>query len=134
MEHEGTKDTKDLCEGLSSRVLGAAIRVHRELGPGLLESSYEFCLFHELRSEKLPVARQVRVPLIYRGQRLDCGYRMDLLVAGLVVVEVKAIAAILPIHRAQMLTYLRLQHLWLGLVLNFNVEVLRVGINRVVNG
>jgi GxxExxY protein len=111
-------------------VIGAAIEVHRSLGPGLLESAYEECLTHELKLRQIPLDRQRPLPLVYKGVKLDCGYRIDLVVAGLVVVEVKAVDALAPIHDAQLLTYLRLGGWHVGLILNFNVVVLKDGIRR----
>ena len=120
--------------GLSEAVLGAAISVQRELGPGLLESVYETCLAHELTERGIPFLRQVPMPVRYGGMRIDNGYRIDLLVAERLVLEVKAVQTVLPIHRAQLLTYLRLSECSLGLLLNFNVPVLKDGITRLVNG
>ena len=119
---------------LSHEVIGAAIEVHRLIGPGLLESIYEVALCKELFSRGLTVERQVRVPVNYKGESLSCNVRLDLLVERRVIVEVKTIEKLIPIHRAQLLTYLRLQNLWLGLLINFNVEVLRDGVRRVLNG
>lgn len=119
---------------MSHQVIGAAIEVHRCLGPGLLESVYEASLSRELSLRKITYARQTRVPVSYKGQLLDCEFRLDLLVGDAIVVEVKALERTLAIHRAQLLSYLRLRGLWLGLLLNFNVEVLRDGIRRVLNG
>ncbi len=124
MHHKDTKDTKDRADLLSNRIIGAAIEVHRILGPGLLESAYEECLSRELSLRNVPFERQVPLPVEYKGTRLDCGYRLDLVVDGLVIVELKAIEKIEPIHEAQLLTYLRLTDLWLGLLINFNVAVL----------
>jgi len=118
---------------LTHNILGAAINVHRQLGPGLLESAYEACLRRELRLRDVPYSRQVPLPVRYRGMRVDCGYRLDLIVAGVVIVEIKSIKKVLPIHRAQVLTYLKLTHLRLGLLINFNVELLRNGIYRIIN-
>jgi len=118
---------------LTHNILGAAINVHRQLGPGLLESAYEACLRRELRLRDIPYSRQVPLPVRYRGMRVDCGYRLDLIVAGVVIVEIKSIKKVLPIHRAQVLTYLKLTHLRLGLLINFNVELLRNGIYRIIN-
>jgi GxxExxY protein len=132
--HKGTKDTKDSKRDSTYDVVGAAIEVHRQLGPGLLESAYETCLSREIVLRGLDVQRQVPLPLQYRGLQLDCGYRIDLLVNKSVVVEVKAAWRILPIHRAQVLTYLKLTNYRLGLLINFNVEVLRSGIYRIING
>jgi GxxExxY protein len=114
--------------------VGAAIEVHRRLGPGLLESAYESCLCRELSFREIEFQRQVPLPLEYRGLQLDCGYRLDMVVNQSIIIEVKALRKILPIHRAQVLTYLKLTQLRLGLLINFNVEVLRSGIYRIVNG
>lgn len=119
---------------LSSAVIGAAIAVHRTLGPGLLESAYEQCLAHELALRQIPCERQKPLPVAYKGIRLDCGYRLDFLVADLVVVEVKAVEALLPIHQAQLLSYLKLGGWKLGLLINFHAPLLREGIKRVVLG
>jgi GxxExxY protein len=119
---------------LTKDVIGAAIAVHRSLGPGLLESAYQECLCQELFLRAIPFERQVPLPLEYRGIRLECGYRLDILVARLVVVEVKSIEAIAPIHEAQLLTYLRLGGWTVGLLMNFNVGVLKDGIRRKVLG
>ncbi len=115
---------------VSGEVLGAAIRVHRALGPGLLESVYEACLEHELRQRGVKVRRQVGLQVEYDGVRLDQGYRVDLIVEERVIVEVKAVESLLPIHEAQLFTYLRLSGLRLGLLLNFNTERLKDGILR----
>jgi len=118
---------------LTQKIIGAAIEVHRALGPGLLESSYEECLCHELRIRKVPFERQVALPVEYKGVKLDCGYRLDLLVAKTVVVELKAVERIEAIHEAQLLTYLKLGGWKLGLLINFNVPILKDGIKRIVN-
>jgi GxxExxY protein len=119
---------------ITEEVIGAAIAVHRALGPGLLESAYQECLCQELALGGIPFERQVPLPLEYRGIRLECGYRLDILVSGAVVVEVKSIEAIAPIHEAQLLTYLRLGGWSVGLLMNFNVVVLKDGIRRKVLG
>jgi len=119
---------------ITEAVIGAAIEVHRHLGPGLLESAYEECLCQELTLRKIPFERQRGLPVEYKGLRLDCGYRLDLLVAETVVVEVKAVESLLPIHEAQLLTYLRLGGWRVGLLINFNVPVLKQGIRRRVLG
>jgi len=111
-------------------IIGAAIEVHRALGPGLLESAYEECLCRELTLHKIPFERQRPLPLEYKGAKLDCGYRLDLLVANSVVVEIKAVSAIEPTHEAQLLTYLKLGGWRVGLLINFNVLVLKDGIRR----
>jgi len=115
---------------LSYEIIGAAIEVHRTLGPGLLESSYRECLCRELSLRNIKFKRECGLPLQYKGLRLDCGYRMDVLVADLVVVEIKAVEALAPIHDAQLLTYLRLGGWKVGLLINFNVVVLKDGIRR----
>ena len=114
-------------------IIGAAIAVHKELGPGLLESAYEACLAYELAERKLKVERQKGLPVTYHGVQLDCGYRIDLLVEGLVVVELKAVERLEPIHQAQLLSYLRLSGCKVGLLINFNVKVLKNGIRRFVH-
>jgi GxxExxY protein len=114
--------------------VGAAIEVHRQLGPGLLESAYEACLCRELFLRGLNFERQIELPLNYRGMAVQCGYRLDLIVERMVIVEVKSVPRALPVHRAQILTYLKLLKLNLGLLINFNVEVLRLGIHRIVMG
>jgi GxxExxY protein len=117
---------------LTRRIIGAAIEVHRALGPGLLESAYELCLGAELEAMGLGFARQVELPVTYRGVTLPCGYRIDLVVEGQVIVEVKSIEKVMPIHQAQVLTYLRLARLHRALLINFNVPVLHQGIVRLV--
>jgi GxxExxY protein len=134
IHHKGTKDTKVSADRLSYCIVGAAIEVHRHLGPGLLESAYQACLGRELSRRGVPYRNQVALPLTYYGMSVDCGYRLDLIVGGLVVVEIKAVSKVLPIHKAQVLTYLKLLKLHLGLLINFNVEVLRMGIHRIVLG
>lgn len=117
---------------LTEKIIGAAIEVHRVLGPGLLESAYEECLCHELRLGGIAFTRQQPLPVVYKGVHLDCGYRLDVVVDGRVIVELKTVDRLLPIHEAQMLTYLRLAGIHTGLILNFNVPVLRQGIKRMV--
>lgn len=119
---------------LSNTIIGAAIEVHKALGPGLLESAYEACLCHELTLRGITYARQLELPVIYKGVALDCSYRLDVFVEDLVIVEIKAVGTLEPIHDAQLLTYLRLKQRWLGLLINFNVPVLKSGIKRLVNG
>lgn len=114
-------------------IIGAAIEVHRHLGPGLLRSAYEECLCEELSLRNIPFKRQVALPVIYKSRKLDAGYRIDLLVNDEVVVELKVVEAILPIHEAQTLTYMRLGGWQIGLILNFNVTVLKNGIKRLVH-
>jgi GxxExxY protein len=119
---------------ITEAIIGAAIEVHRHLGPGLLESSYQECLCRELALRKMPFVRQRPLPVEYKGFRLDCGYCLDLLVADAVVVEIKAVESILPVHEAQLLTYLRLGGWKVGLLINFNVQVLKHGVRRRVLG
>ena len=111
-------------------IIGAAIAVHEVLGPGLLESSYDFCLAQEMHLRKIPFQRQVSLPIEYRGVKLDCVYRADYVVAGSVVVELKAVAAIDPVHEAQLMTYMRWGGWTVGLLINFNVARLKDGIRR----
>lgn len=118
---------------LSSKVIGAAIEVHKTLGPGLLESAYEECLCHELSLQGLSFERQKPLAVTYKEKLLDCGYRLDIVVEKKIIPELKSCEKIEPIHKAQLLTYLRLSGINLGLILNFNVPVMRNGIARVVN-
>jgi len=134
LHHEGTKDTKVLDLQLSHEVIGAAIEVHRALGPGMLESVYELALCRELWLRSIEVERQVNVPIFYKGRPLECGLKLDLLVNRRIIVEVKSVDKITNIQKAQVLTYLRLRQLWLGLLINFNVEILRDGVRRILNG
>ena len=119
---------------LTQEIIGAAIEVHRALGPSLLESAYEECLCKELTLRQISFERQRMLPLKYKGLKLECGYRIDLLVTGIVVVEVKAVEVLLPIHEAQLLTYLKLGGWKIGLLINFNVPVIKQGIRRMVLG
>ena len=114
-------------------IIGAALEVHRHLGPGLLKSAYEECLCEELLLRKIPFKRQVVLPVTYKSKKLDIGYRIDLLVNDEVVVELKTVESVLPIHEAQTLTYMRLGNWQVGLILNFNVTVLKNGIKRLVH-
>ncbi len=117
---------------LSHEIIGAALEVHRALGPGLLESAYEECLAHEFALRGLAFERQVSLPISYKGKVIDAEYRLDFFVLGLVVVELKAVEALLPIHEAQVLTYLKLSHRKLGILINFNTFRLRDGVKRIV--
>ena len=117
---------------LSNRVIGCAIEVHRYLGPGLLESTYEQCLAHEMKMEGMPFKLQYPLPVEYKGIKVDCGYRVDLLVNNTLIVELKSVDKILPIHQAQLLTYMKLSGIKIGLLINFNVEYLKRGIKRMV--
>ncbi len=118
---------------LTEKIIGCAIKVHRGLGPGLLESAYEVCLFHELTRAGLKVERQVKVPIIYDSIQIDADYYIDILVEDTVVLELKAVEHLLPIHEAQLLTYLKLANKRLGLLINFNVTLLKNGIKRRIN-
>lgn len=118
---------------ITESIIGAAIDVHRGLGPGLLESAYEACLAFELAQRGLKVEQQKPLPVVYKDVKLDCGYRLDLLVEDAVIVEIKAVDRLAPIHKAQLLSYLKLTGCKVGLLLNFNVQVLKHGIRRVVN-
>lgn len=115
---------------LSREIIGAAIEVHRTLGPGLLESAYQECLARELSLRKIIYDREKPIPIGYKGLNLDCGYRVDFLVGKLVVVELKSVEKLLPIHQAQVLTYLKLLNIKLGILLNFNVPLMKEGIKR----
>ena len=118
---------------LTGKVIGAAIEVHKALGPGLLESAYEECLCHELELRSISYERQKELPIEYKGVKVDCDYRLDLLVEDKLVLELKACNALEPIHEAQLLTYLKLSGSELGLLINFNVPVLKEGIKRLIN-
>ena len=119
-------------EAAARQCIDSALQVHRALGPGLLESAYEHCLAHELALRGVQVQRQLGLPVVYEGERLDAGYRLDLVVDGSVIVEVKSLDALAPIHDAQVLTYLKLSGLRIGLLINFNVVLLKQGIKRLV--
>jgi GxxExxY protein len=125
---------KGRLNAITEGIIGAAIHVHRALGPGLLESAYEACLAFELGKRGIRVEQQKPIPLIYEQVKLDCGYRIDLLVEGSVVVEIKSVDALAPIHEAQVITYLKLSGCKVGLLINFNVQLLKDGIHRFVNG
>jgi GxxExxY protein len=129
-----TPEGREAADDISRRVIGAAIEVHKHLGPGLLESAYEACLCRELDLKGIRYQRQVPVPVRYKGLDLDCAYRIDVLVEDLVIVELKAVDKLESIHEAQVITYLKLTDRWLGLLLNFNTCVLRDGIKRLVHG
>ena len=119
---------------LTKKIIGCAISVHRSLGPGLLESAYKECLYYELIKAGLKVEKEKPLPLIYENVKLDCGYRVDLIVEGQIVIEVKQVEALADIHIAQVLTYLKLSKNRFGLLLNFNVLMMKDGIKRIVNG
>jgi len=118
---------------LSELVIGLAMKVHTALGPGLLESAYEECLYYEINQAGLRVEKQKPLPLVYKEVRLECGYRVDLLVENRLIIEIKSLESIHPIHSSQLLTYLKLSNCRLGLILNFNVPQLKDGIKRIVN-
>jgi GxxExxY protein len=120
-------------DDLTGRIIGCAMRVHTVLGPGLLESAYEACLCYELKQAGLKVEQQKPIPLIYEEVKLDCGYRLDLLVEDRIIVEIKAVESISPLASAQLLTYLKLYNRKIGLLINFNVQHLRDGIKRIAN-
>lgn len=117
---------------ISNKVIGCAIEVHRELGPGLLESTYEQCLAYELNRARIPFKLPVELPVEYKEFRLDCGYRIDLLVDDTLIVELKSVDQLVPIHEAQILTYMKLAGVSIGLLINFNVTVLKRGVRRFV--
>ena len=119
---------------ISSIILGCAIEVHKQLGPGLLESAYEACLVYELKNKGLKVAQQQALPVVYKDIKLEAGYRIDILVEETVIIEIKSTDALADIHFAQVLTYLKLKELKLGLLINFNTVLLKDGVKRVMNG
>ena len=119
-------------EAAARQCIDAALQVHKTLGPGLLESAYEHCLAHELQRRGVQVQRQLPLPVVYEGEKLEAGYRLDLVVDGSVIVEVKSLDALAPIHDAQVLTYLKLSGLRIGLLINFNVVLLKQGLKRLV--
>lgn len=138
VNHEGAKETKgtkdERLEELSYVVIGAAIAVHRRLGPGLLESAYRSCLAQQLLSAGVPFQTEVALPVVYGEVRIERAYRIDFLVDDRLIIEVKAVADLLPVHKAQLLTYLKLADIRVGLLFNFNVTALRQGICRLING
>ena len=119
---------------LSNKVIGLAIEVHKALGPGLLESAYKECLFYKIHQEGLIVEKEKAMPLVFEDVRLECGYRMDLLVENKLVIEIKSVDALNDVHLAQTLTYMKLGNFKLGLLINFNVILLKYGLKRVING
>jgi GxxExxY protein len=125
-------DTEDMINEVTEQIIGAAIAVHRELGPGLLESAYQACLTYELTMRRLPFEQQKPLGVVYHGVRIDCGYRIDLVVADAVVVELKSIERFEPVHTAQLLTYLKLSGHRIGLLINFNVPLLKDGVRRFI--
>jgi len=123
----------DSLSDITEIIIGSAIRVHRELGPGLLESAYEACLMFEMSEAGLQVERQKPLPVIYKGVNLDCGYRLDLVIENKIILELKTVEKILPLHEAQLLSYLKLSGQTLGYLINFHVDFLKNGIRRIVN-
>ena len=134
MNHEGTKDTKEKSNLISHEIIGAAIEVHQIFGPGLLESIYEEALCYEFSERNIAFERQKALSVNYKNTKLNGNYRLDILVEELVIIELKAIKQMEPLFEAQLLTYLKLSGLWLGMLLNFNVPVMKNGIRRIVNG
>ncbi len=119
-------------ESLSGKIIGCAIEVHRHLGPGLLESAYEHCMSHELSLNGISFKRQLPLPVEYKEVKLDCGYKIDLIVENKIIIELKSVLNVLPVHKAQLLTYMKLTNVSVGLLMNFNVEVMKKGIDRFV--
>jgi len=133
IHHGGTEARRKLVlEDLTEQIIGAAIEVHKQLGPGLLESAYEECLCHELHLREISFKRQVPVPVEYKGFKLDCGYKLDIIAEDAVILELKCVEKILPIHEAQLLTYLKITGKKVGFIFNFNVAVLSRGLVRKV--
>jgi GxxExxY protein len=127
---EGSDQRQD--DPLTRKIIGAAIEVHRRLGPGLLESTYETCLCYEMNLLGLQVKRQIPIPIVYREAKLDSGYRIDMIVEDEVIVEIKSVASLLPVHEAQLLSYLKHNGGGRGLLINFNVKLLKAGIKRLI--
>ena len=127
---ESTEDTEEESNSITGKIIGAAIDIHRALGPGLLESAYEACLIYELRLRKLKVESQKAIPIFYKDVLLDCGYRADLVVEDQAIVEIKSVSSLASIHEAQLLSYLKLSGYKIGLLLDFNVKYLKEGIRR----
>lgn len=125
---------KEWINNLSGIILDSAIEVHKNLGPGLLENVYEICLCKEFQKRNIKFSKQVLLPVHYKGEKLDCDYRIDILVENEIIIELKAVEIILPVHKAQLLTYLRLTNKNLGLLINFNVDKLINGYTRIING
>ena len=126
-------DREERLNKITETIIGVAIGIHKALGPGLLESAYEACMVYDLTQAGLRVEQQKSLPVVYREVKLECGYRLDLLVEKEVIVEIKSIEKFLPIHKAQLMSYLKLADCKVGLLINFNVEILKDGIQRVVN-
>ena len=133
MSEIGQRESKDLPENeISGKIIGAAIEVHKRLGPGLLESAYEECLCCEMKLRGIKFERQVALPLNYKGLHLDCGYRLDLLVEDKIILELKSIESLMPIHEAQLLTYMKLSGMKIGFLMNFNEKLFKSGLKRFV--
>jgi GxxExxY protein len=130
---EQAVDEKTKLNRITEQIIGAAIEVHRAIGPGLLESAYEACLVFELRQRGFKVEQQKPLPVVYKNVRLDCGYRLDLVVEDCVIVEIKAVEKLTSVHDAQLLSYLRLHDARVGLIINFHVTILKNGLRRIVN-
>ena len=126
--------TKEELNLITEKIIGAAIEVHKYLGPGLFEQAYEKCLCQEFELRRINFEKQKYMPVSYKGQTIDCSYRIDLIVESKVIVELKSVSSILPIHKLQILNYLKLSNMLLGLIINFNVPKLKEGIKRVING
>lgn len=124
---------KQIVEQIAREVVDCGFVVHKEIGPGLLESAYQKCLLYELVNRGLQVEVEVPLPLVYKGVNLDCGYRLDVVVEGVIILELKSVEALLPIHTAQLLTYLKVSGISLGFLLNFNVTLFKQGVKRLVN-
>ncbi len=131
MDHRDTETQR--LNRITEQVIGGCIEVHRALGPGLLESAYEECVCYELSQSGLAFERQVKLPIVYKNVKLECGYRMDVVVEGILVLEIKAVERLIPVHEAQLLSYLKLAKKPIGLLLNFHVPVLKDGIKRIRN-
>jgi GxxExxY protein len=134
MKNASSETTRQMLNDLTGKVIGLCIEIHRELGPGLLESAYEECLAYELSKAGLCFERQRPLPVHYKEVQLDCGYRLDLVIENALIIELKAVTELHPIHEAQLLTYLKLDRKSLGLLVNFNVPVLKQGVKRVACG
>ncbi len=133
MDMLDAKQDSERINFLTEKIIGCAIEVHKAIGPGLLESAYEECLCYELAQNGLKFERQIPLPVVYKGVRLDCGYKLDVIVEDTIIIELKAVDRIIAIHEAQLLSYLRMLDLRVGLILNFHSSVLKEGIKRIVN-
>jgi GxxExxY protein len=131
-EHQGHQDVGAELDSLAHQIVDAGLAVHKTMGPGLLESAHEHCLAHELSGRGLSLKRQVPLPIVYKGARLDAGYRLDLVVQDAVIIEIKSVEALTRLHTAQVLTYLRLSGIRLGLLMNFNVGMFKTGVRRLI--